>query len=259
MNPIDVVMLTKNSDHLLRECLASVYENVPVGRLIVVDASSTDDTIRIMKEFNRKYGNVEITIENGTRARAREVGIGEVVTDWFMFADSDVILCKDWMKKAEKQIADDVGAVWGLNVDIIPSVKNKVFVSLLGSVAKECFNLRGGMHDTLIRTETVRDIKIPEQLHSYEDWFIVKWIKNKGYRVLIGDEIYCLHLRPREDWDFRESLHLAALELKCGLAYSHSFRYSLYYPFFIFYWILQIINKNAEPSFLEKSSPKIIR
>lgn len=258
MGPIDVVMLTKNSDHLLRECLESIYEYVPVRRLIVVDASSTDGTLRILNEFDEKNGNVEITVDNGTRARAREVGIGKVETDWFMFADSDVILCKDWMEKAEKQIDDDVGAVWGLNVDVIPSVKNKVFLRLLGSVARECFNLRGGMHDTLIRTEAVRDIRIPEQLHSYEDWFIVNWIKKKGYKVLIGEDIYCLHLRPREDWDMRESLHLAALELKCGLAYSRSFKYSLYYPFFIFYWILQIINKNSESSPIRKSNPKMV-
>jgi len=36
-----------------------------------------------------------------------------------MFADSDVILCKDWFKKAERYIKDDVGAVWGLNIDVI--------------------------------------------------------------------------------------------------------------------------------------------
>lgn len=250
-------MLTKNSDHLLSECLESIYHYVPVRRLIVVDASSTDRTLEIMQQFNRKYGNVEIVVENGTRAKAREVGIGKVETEWFMFADSDVILCKNWMKKAEKQISDDVGALWGLNVDVIPSVKNKVFLRLLGSVAKECFNLRGGMHDTLIRTEAVRDIKIPEHLHAYEDSFIINWIKKKRYRVLIGEDIYCLHLRPKEDWDFRESFRLGALELKCGLAYSHSFKYSLYYPFFLVYWILQIINRNSETSFLHQNRTKI--
>ncbi len=258
MEPIDVVMLTKNSDHLLRKCLESIHTNVPVRRLIIVDASSTDETLRILGEYNKKYGNVRIMVDKGTRARAREVGIREVQTEWFMFADSDVILCNDWMKKAEKQIDNSVGAVWGLNIDVIPTVKNKVFLRLLGSVAKECFNLRGGMHDTLIRTEAVRGIKIPEQLHSYEDWFIVNWVKKKGYKVLIGDDIYCLHLRPKEDWDLKESLHLAALELKCGLAYSHSLKYSLYYPFFMFYWVLQIINKNSDPSLLQKSSPQMI-
>jgi glycosyltransferase involved in cell wall biosynthesis len=259
VNPIDVVMLTKNSDHLLRECLASIYENVPVKRLIVVDASSTDDTLKIMQEINEKYGNVEIVTENGSRGKAREVGIQRVETEWFLFADSDVILSKDWLRKAEKQVDSDVGAIWGLNIDVIPNVKNKFFLKSLGFVARECFNLRGGMHDTLIRTELVRDIRIPEQLHAYEDLFIVNWIKKRGYRVLIGDEVYCLHLRPREDWNLKESLSLAALELKCGLVYSHTFKYAFYYPFFIVYWFLQLMNKSTEPSLSGKGKPQIVR
>jgi glycosyltransferase involved in cell wall biosynthesis len=245
MDPIDVVMLTKNSEHILNKCLTSIYENVPVKRLIVVDGSSTDSTLKIMNELNEKYGNVKIITENGSRAKARERGIQEVETEWFMFADSDIILCKDWFIKAEKCIADDVGAVWGLNVDVIPNVKSKVVLRSLMLVARKCFDLRGGMHDTLIRRELVGGIKIPEQLHAYEDAYIVNWIKKKGYKAVIGDSIYCLHYRPSEDWNLKESISLAALEIKCGLAYSHIFRYAGYYPFFVFYWFLQLLNKNS--------------
>lgn len=245
MEPIDVVMLTKNSEHLLDTCLKSIYENVPVKRLIIVDGFSTDSTLKIVNEFNRKYGNVEILNESGSRAKARERGIENVKTEWFMFADSDVILCKDWSKKAEKYIHKDVGAVWGLNIDVIPNVKNKLFLKSLTLVARECFNLRGGMHDTLIRHEPVKNIKIPQQLHAFEDAYIVNWIRNKGYKVLIGDDVYCLHFRPSGDWNLRESISLAILDIKCGLIYSHIFRYAFYYPFFVFFWILQFLNKSS--------------
>jgi glycosyltransferase involved in cell wall biosynthesis len=243
MNPIDVVMLTKNSEQLLNKCLTSIYENVPVKRLIVVDASSTDNTLKIMSEFSEKFGKIKIITENGSRAKARERGIQEVETEWFMFADSDIILSNNWFEKAEKYIKDDVGAVWGLNIDVIPNVKNKIFLKSLALVARECFNLRGGMHDTLIRHELVKGIKIPWQLHAYEDAYIIDQIKKKGYKVVIGDEIYCLHHRPSEDWNVKESISLAALEIRCGLIYSHTFRYAFYYPFFVFYWFLQFLNK----------------
>lgn len=259
MESIDVVMLTKNSEHILKRCLESVYENVPVKRLIVVDASSTDNTLKIIGDFNDKYGNVKVITENGTRAKARERGIQEVETEWFMFVDSDVVLCKDWFKKAVKHIDDDVGAVWGLNIDLIPNVKNKLFMKSLALVARECFNLRGGMHDTLIRTKLVKDIKIPRKLHAYEDAFIINWIKEKGYKAVIGDDIYCLHNRPMEDWDLKESISLAALEIKCGLVYSHIFRYAFYYPFFAFYWFLQSLGKNFGDLFSRKSKPKMVR
>ena len=38
-------MLTKNSGHLLSESLTSIYENVPVKNLIVIDGYSTDKTL----------------------------------------------------------------------------------------------------------------------------------------------------------------------------------------------------------------------
>lgn len=259
MESIDVVMLTKNSEHMLDACLRSIYENVPVKRLIVVDGFSADNTLKIIGKFNKQYGNVEIITENGSRAKAREKGIEEVETEWFMFADSDVILCKNWFEKAVHYINDNVGAVWGLNIDIIPNVKNKFFLKSLALVARECFNLRGGMHDTLIRRKLVEDIKIPERLHAYEDAYIVSWIKKKGYKVVIGDDIYCLHYRPSEDWNWKESLSLAALEIKCGLIYSHAFRYAFYYPFFTFYWFLQVLNKNFGGTLSHKSEPKMIR
>jgi glycosyltransferase involved in cell wall biosynthesis len=259
MDPIDVVMLTKNSDDILKECLTSIYENVPVKRLIVVDASSTDNTLKIMNELNEQHGHVEIITENGSRAKARERGIQEVETEWFMFVDSDVILCKDWFKKAEKCIRDDVGAVWGVNIDVIPNVKNRFFIKSLILVARESFNLRGGMHDTLIRRKLVEDIKIPEKLHSFEDAYIVNWIKKKGYEAAIGGNIYCLHYRPIEDWNFKESLALATLEIKCGVFYCHIFRYTFYYPFFILYWLLQLYNKNFGDLMSQKGKPKVIR
>ncbi len=67
MEAIDVVMLTKNSERLLDQCLQSIYENVPVKRLIVIDGFSTDNTLKILENYNKKYGNVKVISEGGTR------------------------------------------------------------------------------------------------------------------------------------------------------------------------------------------------
>ncbi|MFA7396908.1 MAG: glycosyltransferase family A protein [Candidatus Bathyarchaeia archaeon] len=41
------------------------------------------------------------------------MGLSKVTTEWFMFVDSDTLLCRDWFKKAQTDLADGVGAVWG--------------------------------------------------------------------------------------------------------------------------------------------------
>jgi len=80
---IDVVMLTKNSEYILRRCLSSIYRNIPVNNLIVIDGFSKDNTVKILEEFNEKYGNLRLIRDGGTRARAREIGIENVETEWF--------------------------------------------------------------------------------------------------------------------------------------------------------------------------------
>ncbi len=237
---VDVVLLTKNSEHLLAKCLTSIYQNVPVYSLIVVDGYSTDRTLSILKDFNRKYGNIKIVKTTGTRAQAREIGIQQVTTDLFAFIDSDVILCKDWFKKAHAEMQDNVGAVWGINIDVIPDVKQKWFLLLESMIARQGFHLRGGTHDTLIRKSVLDGLRIPGELHAFEDAFLIRWIEKKGFKALVGSNIYCLHYKPPTNWSPQNAIDQAIVEFKCGMLQSRLFAYALFYPVFMFYWFLQV-------------------
>jgi len=244
MKTVDVGMITKNSEHCLKECLETIYREIPVNSLIVVDGYSTDRTLEILKKFDEKHENVKVLQDRGTRATARQKCIENVQTEWFVFVDSDVILSKDWFRRAWKRVGDDVGAVWGPNVDIIPNFYNNFFNSLYYRVEVESFKARGGLHDTLIRREAVEDVNIPARLHFYEDAFLLDWIKKKGYKVEIGEDFYCLHLRPRSDWEVKSMLIEAYDQIKYGLVYSRKFKYTLLYPFHMLYGLIQL-DKNA--------------
>ena len=237
---IDVILLTKNSEHLLSRCLNAVYQNVPIKNLIAIDGYSTDRTQEILLRFNRKYGNVSLFQMHGSRAAARTEGIRRVSTDWFMFVDSDVLLCNGWSKKAHADMLEGVGVVWGLNVDVIPNIKNKRILTLQSIIARKAFNLRGGMHDTLILRKAVDGMRIPEHLHTYEDAYIVQYIASRGFKVAVGNDIYCLHYKPPSNWSLKNGLQQATGEVQNCLVYSHLYRYMLYYPVFFLYWCLQL-------------------
>ena len=258
MEPIDVVVLTKNSEHILDKCITSIYENVPVKNLMVIDGFSTDRTLEIINETSETHGNVEVLKVNGSRARAREKGIKKVSTDWFMFVDSDVIIGRDWFRKAEKNVKSDVGAIWGVNIDVIPNIRNKRALKLQSIIARQCFSLRGGMHDTLIRRKAVEGIRIPEQLHAYEDAYIINWIKAKGYKTVIGDDVYCLHYKPPTNWRLQNGVSQAIVEFRCGLVYSHMFEYMFLYPVFMFHWFIQLALHGAKGLVAPQRSPKMI-
>lgn len=232
---VDIVLLTKNSERMLKECLESVYRTIPAKQLIVVDGYSTDKTLTIIEEFNQKYGNVTVILDKGNRATARQKGINQVRTDWFMFVDSDVVLCSDWFEKAQRYLNEEVGAVWG--TEIWSTIHNKKMLKLFLVITRKIFEVRGGTHDTLIRTDLVKDISIPTKLHVYEDAYIKDWITSKGYHVVACYEPFCIHFRPKTVWTFKGSLGLIAeaftlgdarLIIKLLAAYAFYTAYSLY-------------------------------
>jgi len=212
LEPIDVAILTMNSDRMLRECINSIYQNIPVNNLIIIDGYSTDGTADIVREFQKKYGKVTFIQEKGTRASARQTAIGLVKSDWFMFVDSDVLLSKNWFAEAEKLVKDDVGAIWG--IEIWSVLRKSKLLRIFERLTIKIFEIRGGTHDTLIRRRTVEDIKIPYHLHTYEDGYIKDWIEKKNYKVLGVYEPYCVHFRPDEVWTTRKHIELMVSDLK---------------------------------------------
>ncbi len=259
MDQVDVVLLTKNSEHVLSNCLTSVYENVPVKNLIVIDGFSTDRTLEILDGFNKAHGNIVLIQIDGSRAKARTEGIRHVNTEWFLFVDSDVVLCKDWYRKAQRDMSNGVAAIWGLNVDVIPNVRDKRVLRLQSILARECFNLRGGTHDTLILTKSVNGIIVPDHLQIYEDAYIIEHIKEQGFKVQVATEAYCLHFKPPTSWNVKTGFSQAIVEFKCGLVYSHLYAYTLFYPAFLLYWMFQVplnwLRNNSIPKPNQHQSP----
>lgn len=216
----DVVFLTKNSNRpVLHDCLRALYANVNVNRLLVIDEGSKDDTLAVVSA----YPDVEIHQTKGGRAVARQRGIDIVETEWHMHLDSDIVLCDDWQVKAEKLIADDVGAIWGCDIPANPRILHRVipmqFVRRLDVPGLMIRNAmmwnRGNTNDTLIRTEVVKDIRIPSDLHVFEDWFIRKHIEDKGYRFVLAREPFCLHY-SEPSFSYESCAQIASLQKKYG-------------------------------------------
>ncbi|MCD6514930.1 MAG: glycosyltransferase family 2 protein [Candidatus Odinarchaeota archaeon] len=218
---IDVIMITKNSathTPVFEKSLRSIYREIPVNRLIVVDAFSEDDTLKILEKLPR----VEIHQIKGNRAVARQYGIKQVKTEWFMFVDDDVILRPNWFKIAQKYMTPDVGLIWGWDVIANPHARNRMKVMYYlrrkseYQLARRNFDNRGGLHDTLIRTRVVKDIEIPSDLHVYEDWYIKRYVEQKGYRCLAPKDLWCYHyLNPK--YNLQSLAQIAKLQKKYGV------------------------------------------
>jgi glycosyltransferase involved in cell wall biosynthesis len=111
--PIDVIVRTKNSQELLKECLESVLAEIPVRRIIIVDAGSTDRTKETALSFDKVefYSKPELNLGEATK-----FGFLRSQTEWVAVIDSDVILRQGWFDNMKKHM-DGADAVEGCRVD----------------------------------------------------------------------------------------------------------------------------------------------
>ena len=92
MGSISVVINTYNAQRVLRECLAALDF---ADEIIVCDMYSTDDTVKIAKEFNCKV----IYHEKAECAEiARNWAHSQISCDWLLVVDSDEIVPKELAK-----------------------------------------------------------------------------------------------------------------------------------------------------------------
>ena len=235
---VDVVLLTKNSlsrnyNGVFENCLKSIRREIPVNHLIAVDKHSDDGTIQLIKQY---YPSALIIESNALRGKAREIGIRHVETPYFMFIDDDVVLSPNWFEKAVEYFKDDrVAGVWGVDIPgnkhILHRVRIMRFIRGLDTpqLMIRNFLLRGGTHDILIKTDVIKDISIPYDLHVYEDAYIKNYIESKGYKVLPVLTPYCIHYRhtSNDDWNLEKAVYTILPEVKYGFMHSHTLFYLL--------------------------------
>ena len=155
---IDVVILTKNScsrigEGMFRKCIASIKKNIPVNNLIVIDAFSSDNTIKIIKEY---FPDALIIETRAKRGKAREIGIKKVSTDYFMFVGSDIIVPKDYFKKVlEKLESDRIGAIGGVAIPTDLTLWRIYYCQQILRLQKEVVHIDG--NNVIIKTSCVSD------------------------------------------------------------------------------------------------------
>ena len=199
----------------MKECLDSVYSNVPVNHLFVVDGGSSDGTLDLVQN----YASVKIIDDSGgNRATARQKGINAVKTAWHLHLDSDVVLCKNWYNLAKPYLKPNVGAIWGITIpkdrhvfNIAKSMAMLYRKDVLEWIMQQQHLRRYLTHDTLLRTAAVKDIKIPADLHIWEDHYIGQHVVAKKYRWIKTRDPCCIHyFHQRRDFeDFVNSGRLA--------------------------------------------------
>lgn len=92
---VSVVIPVYNTEQFLKECLDSlVNQTLKEIEIICVDDGSTDNSLSVLKEYEKKYGFIKVlSQENAGAGIARNHGLEYVQGEYVSFIDSD-----DWLE-----------------------------------------------------------------------------------------------------------------------------------------------------------------
>ena len=176
--PIDIAIMTYNSEKYLDECLASLFKAVNVRNLIMVDHHSKDKTLEIAKKYNPK-----IYLEDVGLAFARQLAIEKVETPIFMFIDSDVVFQPpfNWFDAVIRTLEEnpDLGAVVMRVTDVKMNRARQQYGQFWYKNVP--FTIRFGFTtgSTFIKKSAIAGLLLPSRLDAREDRFMELYIERK--------------------------------------------------------------------------------
>jgi hypothetical protein len=206
---------------------------IPYNSMVVV-SDSDDDTDSFMKCWCAEHGKeLVITKSNlynyhrATRATARQTAIdiflANFCDEFLMFLDDDCVLNDGWWRWiVQSRALEDstVGEVWGINWDALP--KRERFLKFFNIDIKEYlirkFEERGGCHDTLYKRRALEGIKIPPELHVYEDAYLHFYVICRGFKYLVNP-IGVTHYHPEMGIDLKKEMEKSKIAIQIAVRY----------------------------------------
>lgn len=203
-NSVSVIVPTKNASATITRCLESVkvqtYENIEI---LVVDAISSDETVKIASNFEAKI--LSFAVE---RAKAKNIGISESHGDFLLFLDADMELERSVVEEcvtictSNENIAGVIiperSKGSGFWLKVIDFERQLYVGSKIESARffrkKYVDKVKGFDEDIIFYEESTLPQKIEERtgkivnarikshlIHNEEEFNIVRWLKKKSY------------------------------------------------------------------------------
>lgn len=128
---LSVAIATFNEEKNIKDCLKSV-ENI-ADEIVIVDGSSTDNTVNIAKSFNAKV----IIRDNPPNFHInKQLAFDKAMGDWILYLDAD--------ERVSKQLADEILKVTRMNQKEIENYQTNLQNKNLFLKHQELLNLRDG-------------------------------------------------------------------------------------------------------------------
>lgn len=198
-NIVSFIVPVFNSEKTIGKCIESVLGQGTDKEILVVDNNSTDGSATIIKNYEVTYFFEEKRGPAATRNKGLENAKGEFIA----FIDSDVVLPRDWTKRALELLHKDksLAGVGGPGTSVDKNVVSRALDALLFGTSKnvkeKCVNSLATM-DVLYKREVIEDLRFDETfiLPAGEDQEFNFRIRKRGYKLLYSRDLFVYHHHP---------------------------------------------------------------
>ena len=210
MYKVTVIIPTYNVEKYIVQCLNSVLnQSLKEIEIICIDNCSTDNTFNILNDYMRKFDNIKIIKNNKNLGPgpARNIGIKESTSEYFIFLDSDDYISENWIESLyntiKKYECDIVS-----NLNIYADNNNNIFpfnINIRNYISEEEIN------NPDLYLEGISSVSIEDEKFRTKEW-LESLACNKIYRkdFFIKHNLYYLNIEDGiEDIDlyYRMLLH----------------------------------------------------
>ena len=217
MYKISIIIPIYNAEKYLRDLLDSIINQTMDLReiqVIMVDDLSTDNSVKIMKEYVDKYDNfisIELKKNNKIAGTARNEGMKQAKGKYLMFADSDDFYTKDACKlmyqAIEEREADFITANY-INTDqdgVIwdkPIFDKEIYTNFKLSIydyQQSFFILNSSACNKIFRKSFIDEnqIRFLEGVPAEDAYFTTSCFMKSDRVYYINDVVYCYRQRNR--------------------------------------------------------------
>ena len=191
MKKISIIIPVYNTEKYLRKCFDSLVNQTYYDFVaIVINDGSTDNSLNIINEYEKKYDSIfkVYNVENCGRANARNIGLSKVKTEYCMFLDSDDYLEEDTLyslmsemdKNTDVLVFDAMRIINGEKKSVMKyynKLSNDSIKSLILSTPCPC----GKLYRTSLFKDN--DLWFPKDIRLYEDLGIIPLVSCYAKKV----------------------------------------------------------------------------
>ena len=210
VNNFDIISWVKDGDWVLPKTLKNLEETLPsefVHRKIAVDDHSSDDTVKVLKDFGWEvYSNPDSGISSGAN-----YALTKVDCPFFMSFEQDLLLSKDWWSRVPELLDDpEVAVASGVRFSTKPKAVHDLekyvyrkylmeerIAPYLSDRKASAFTLGKTLDNTIYTTDAVRAIGgFPEMSTSSGiDTILSYKLRSCGFKWSVDPYCHSVHLR----------------------------------------------------------------